>query len=47
LRAAERLDLDAGLEFERGCYEACLTSEDRVEALTAFAEKRRPVFKGR
>jgi methylglutaconyl-CoA hydratase len=47
LRAADRLDLDAGLEFERGCYEACLTSEDRSEALTAFAEKRRPLFKGR
>ena len=47
LRAADRLDLDAGLEFERGCYEACLTSEDRVEALAAFAEKRRPIFKGR
>jgi len=47
LRAADRLDLDAGLEFERGCYEACLVSEDRLEALAAFAEKRRPVFKGR
>ena len=47
LRAADRLDLDAGLEFERGCYEVCLTSEDRLEALAAFAEKRRPVFKGR
>jgi enoyl-CoA hydratase/carnithine racemase len=47
LRAADRLDLDAGLEFELGCYEACLTSEDRSEALAAFAEKRKPVFKGR
>ncbi len=47
LRAADRLDLDAGLEFELGCYEACLTSEDRLEALAAFAEKRRPVFNGR
>jgi methylglutaconyl-CoA hydratase len=47
LRAADRLDLDAGLEFELGCYETCLTSEDRLEALAAFAEKRRPTFKGR
>jgi methylglutaconyl-CoA hydratase len=46
LRAAERLDLDAGLEFELACYETCLSSEDRLEALAAFAEKRRPVFKG-
>jgi enoyl-CoA hydratase len=47
LRAADRLDLDAGLEFELACYEACLTSEDRLEALQAFAEKRAPAFKGR
>jgi enoyl-CoA hydratase/carnithine racemase len=47
LRAAERLDLDAGLNFELSSYEACLTSEDRLEALAAFAEKRPPVFKGR
>jgi enoyl-CoA hydratase/carnithine racemase len=47
LRAADRLDIDAGLEFEQACYEECLTSEDRVEALNAFAEKREPVFKGR
>ncbi|MEY4545384.1 MAG: hypothetical protein RL685_1579 [Pseudomonadota bacterium] len=47
LRAADRLDLDAGLEFELGCYETCLTSEDRSEALAAFAEKRRPVFRGK
>jgi enoyl-CoA hydratase len=47
LRAADRLDLDAGLEFELDCYESCLTSEDRLEALNAFAEKREPLFKGR
>jgi enoyl-CoA hydratase/carnithine racemase len=47
LRAAERLDLDAGLKFEMASYEDCLTSEDRKEALEAFAEKRRPTFKGR
>jgi enoyl-CoA hydratase/carnithine racemase len=47
LRAADRLNLDAGLEFELACYETCLDSEDRKEALAAFAEKRPPVFKGR
>jgi methylglutaconyl-CoA hydratase len=46
LRAADRLDIDAGLEFERACYEECLMSEDRIEALNAFAEKREPLFKG-
>jgi len=47
LRAADRLDIDGGLEFERACYEECLASEDRVEALNAFAEKREPLFRGR
>jgi enoyl-CoA hydratase/carnithine racemase len=47
LRAADRLDIDDGLEFELSCYEECLVSEDRVEALNAFAEKREAVFRGR
>jgi len=47
LRAADRLDLDAGLEFELSCYEPCLVSDDRREALDAFAEKREPSFRGR
>jgi methylglutaconyl-CoA hydratase len=47
LRAADRLDIDAGLEFELACYEECLTSQDRIEALQAFADKREPQFKGR
>lgn len=32
---------------ERECYEVVLGSEDRNEGLRAFAEKRRPVFKGK
>ncbi|HTQ02283.1 MAG TPA: enoyl-CoA hydratase-related protein [Polyangiaceae bacterium] len=47
VRAATRLSLDAGLDAERQAYEACLASEDRREALRAFAEKRKPAFRGR
>ena len=35
-----------GLEHEARCYERVLGTEDRLEALAAFAEKRKPVFKG-
>jgi methylglutaconyl-CoA hydratase len=36
-----------GEEAENEAYEVVLKSEDRLEALRAFAEKRRPSFKGR
>jgi len=39
--------LEHGLELERVLYDACLRSEDRLEALKAFADKRKPAFKGR
>jgi enoyl-CoA hydratase/carnithine racemase len=45
--AARHSSLDAGLARELEVYERCLVSEDRKEALRAFAEKRKPVFKGR
>jgi methylglutaconyl-CoA hydratase len=47
IRGASNRDLHAGLELERAAYERCLLSEDRLEALAAFSEKRKPVFKGR
>jgi methylglutaconyl-CoA hydratase len=39
--------LDEGLTEELTLYERCLSTEYRREALEAFAEKRRPVFRGR
>jgi methylglutaconyl-CoA hydratase len=36
-----------GEQSENKAYELTLPTEDRVEALRAFAEKRKPVFKGR
>ncbi len=40
------LDLDSALDHENRMYQDCLTTKDRVEALRAFAEKRRPIFTG-
>jgi len=44
--AAFDLPLEEGLSFERACYERTLVSKDRTEALRAFAEKRKPLFRG-
>ncbi|KIL70207.1 hypothetical protein M378DRAFT_67289 [Amanita muscaria Koide BX008] len=53
LRAAKQavsrsvdLSLETGLDFERASYEVLLDTEDRLEALEAFKQKRRPNFKG-
>jgi len=43
---SEDLALETGLDFERASYETLLPTKDRVEALMAFREKRRPVFQG-
>lgn len=40
-------DLETALELGSTCQAICLTSEDTQEALAAFREKRKPVFKGR
>ena len=54
LKAAKRaidrgmeIDLASGLVLESTCYEMTIPTEDRVEGLTAFREKRKPVYKGK
>ena len=45
--AAEETSLAAGVEMERRLYELAMATEDRVEGMTAFLEKREPKFEGR
>ena len=47
VQAADEMSLSAGLDHERRLYELAMATEDRVEGMTAFIEKRRPEFKGR
>jgi enoyl-CoA hydratase/carnithine racemase len=41
------MPMKRGLEAEARCYERVLPTQDRVEALAAFAEKRKPRYLGR
>jgi enoyl-CoA hydratase/carnithine racemase len=45
--AAEETAMSAGLDQERRLYELAMATEDRVEGMNAFIEKRKPEFRGR
>src|ERR671923_2166146 len=45
--AADETPLAAGLDQERRLYELAMATEDRVEGMSAFIEKRKPEFRGR
>jgi enoyl-CoA hydratase/carnithine racemase len=45
--AAEETSMSAGLAQERRLYELAMATEDRVEGMRAFLEKRRPTYRGR
>ncbi|MBL8021141.1 MAG: enoyl-CoA hydratase/isomerase family protein [Leptospirales bacterium] len=46
INAAASVDLATGLTVERNAYEITIPTKDRVEALQAFREKRKPQFTG-
>ncbi|KAJ1362468.1 hypothetical protein KIN20_022020 [Parelaphostrongylus tenuis] len=43
---SSEVSLDCGFLMEQQCYAQVIPTQDRMEALQAFAEKRKPVFKG-
>ena len=46
LRASEEVGVSAGLDFERSQLAVLLSTQDHVEGIDAFLEKRRPQFTG-
>jgi enoyl-CoA hydratase len=47
VKRAQELPLSAGLHAERRAFFALFATEDQTEGMAAFAEKRRPAWKGR
>lgn len=47
VKFASKSNLDEGLRREVDLFALCFSTEDKVEGVAAFLEKRKPVFKGR
>ncbi|CAG9606453.1 enoyl-CoA hydratase-related protein [Pseudoneobacillus rhizosphaerae] len=47
IQLGAEVDIVTGLEIEAKAYEVTIPSKDRLEALAAFNEKRKPVFTGK
>lgn len=46
LRAAQEMPLSQGLSYESAAFGVAGTTQDKVEGMTAFLEKRKPAWKG-
>ncbi|XP_065661500.1 methylglutaconyl-CoA hydratase, mitochondrial isoform X2 [Hydra vulgaris] len=46
LNRSTEVDIYSGLAFEEFCYAQIVPTKDRVEGLTAFKEKRKPIYRG-
>jgi enoyl-CoA hydratase len=47
VKLASRSTLDEGLRREVDLFALCFSTEDKDEGVSAFLEKRKPVFKGK
>ena len=47
LRAAEKLNIDDGIVYERDLFAIAFSTEDKVEGVRAFLEKETPEWRGR
>jgi enoyl-CoA hydratase/carnithine racemase len=47
INKGQDVELQTGLTIEASAYEICIPTEDRIEGLKAFQEKRKPIYKGR
>jgi enoyl-CoA hydratase len=46
LRAAQEMPLSQGLSYETAAFAVAGATQDKVEGMTAFLEKRKPIWKG-